>query len=100
MKSTHHSILTKKQRQKRSKLHRAKAQKTKGDLKKLHVITAEALEIGFARIEIPLGVLLRGLTQKNEELRSGEESCEQLRKEIVEKTVREIMYLTRNNSQP
>ena|ERR1700685_741586 len=94
MKSTGKSILTRRQRQKSSKLHRAKARKIKGDLKKLHLVTADALEKGFARVELPLGVLVRGLTQKNEELRSGEESCEQLRKEIEEKTVREIIYLT------
>lgn len=101
MKSTDQSTLTKlKQRQERSKLQRAKARKTKGDLKKLHLITAKGIEKGFTRIELPLGLLLRGLTQKNEELRSGEEMCEQLRKEIEEKTEREIMYLTRNHSHP
>jgi ERCC4-type nuclease len=90
MKSTLHSILTKKQRQKRSKLQRAKARKSKGDLKKLLLILAKGLEKGLTRIDIPLGVLKRGLTQKNEELRRGEERCEQLRKEIEEKTQREI----------
>ena len=90
MKSTLHSILTKKQRQKPSKLQRAKARKSKGDLKKLHLILAKGLEKGLTRIDIPLGVLKRGLTQKNEELRRGEERCEQLRKEIEEKTQREI----------
>jgi len=100
MKSTNQSTLTKlKQRQERSKLQRAKARKTKGDLKKLHLIIAKALEKGLTDIELPLGLLLRGLTQKNEELRSGEERCEQLRKEIEEKTRREILYLTRNHNQ-
>ena len=100
MKSTNQSTLTKlKQRQERSKLQRAKARKTKGDLKKLHLIIAKALEKGLTDIELPLGLLLRGLTQKNEELRSGEERCEQLRKEIEERTRREILYLTRNHNQ-